>query len=157
MNTDINASKDWLALYESMKDGKMDYNAKFYTASNASAAGDGANDPNSLQSQDGQGDIKLVTPTQAQVDQAKVQLKRRLSSIVPLVSAAKRRKMSGKGSSKSGAQNTKRSKTKQKGRGKKQIRKRSVKRKSQTGGRKSKKQTKKGRKKSKKQSRRRGH
>ena len=57
-------SMDWLSLYESMKDGKMDYNAKVYVK------------PAGVQTQDGDGDIKLVTPTQAQVEQAKVQMKR---------------------------------------------------------------------------------
>ena len=123
MNNDIDASKDWLSLYESMKDGKMDYNAKYYI-NNAEV--------DASSSQDGQGDIKLVTPTQAQVDQAKVQLKRRLSSIAPMVVAAKRRKMTGHGAA---------SKTKQqqqKGRGRKATVKRKPrqrKRKGQTGGR----------------------
>ena len=63
MNDD---STNWLSLYENMHDGKVDFNPKFYMTDT---------------SQEGNGDIKLVTPTQAQVDQARVQLKRKISAV----------------------------------------------------------------------------
>ena len=146
MNNDVNASKDWLSLYESMKDGKMDYNAKYYV--------NNASEVDTSTSQDGQSDIKLVTPTQAQVDQAKVQLKRRLSSIAPTILAAKRRKMSGKGVS------TKNKSKQQKGRGRKPAvakrKSKQQKRKGQTGGRTKKNKNKKIKANQKKRSKRRG-
>lgn len=57
-------SKNWINLYENMNQGKVDFKPDFYELD---------------LSQDGGGDVKLVTPTQAQVDQAKMQLKRKLS------------------------------------------------------------------------------
>ena len=76
-------SKQWLNLYEDMSDGKVDYNSKFYTT----------NPPPPSDEQDGHGAIPLVTPTKAQVDQAKVQVKRKLS-LVKKPAAAKKRKTS---------------------------------------------------------------
>ena len=58
-------STNWLNLYENMNQGKVDYNSNFYMVDTTS--------------QEGSGDVKLVTPTQAQVDQAKAQLKRKIS------------------------------------------------------------------------------
>ena len=68
-------AKQWVHLHEQMSQGKVDYNPNFYVTS-----------------QEGHGDIQLVSPTQAQVDQAKMQIKRKLS--VARKPAAKRRKKS---------------------------------------------------------------
>ena len=102
---------NWLNLYENMNEGKVDYNAKFYVAQDMS--------------QEGNGDIKLVTPTQAQVDQAKVQIKRKLSFAENVLPKPKRKKKT------------------QTGGGRKATKKPSRRRKpSQKGGRKSRKVTK---------------
>ena len=72
-------AKRWSNLHEKMNQGKIDYNSNFYIADT---------------SQEGGGDVKLVTPTQAQVEQARVQLKRKLS--LPRNPFPKRRKTSKK-------------------------------------------------------------
>lgn len=63
---DDNSSKQWMHLHENMSEGKVDFNPNFYVLSNT---------------QDGDGDIKLVTPTQQQVEQAKMQMKRKISTV----------------------------------------------------------------------------
>lgn len=138
-------SGDWLALYQSMSDGKLDYNARVYTAnSNNNNTNDNSgtseilhNDaqyrsnstsevqPTTMQqpvrllstqafgstTQDGEGDLTLVTPTQAQVEQAKAQVKRKLPWVnkkAAAVSTKRRRK----GSSMTGSAGAARKNTK---------------------------------------------
>lgn len=87
-------SSDWLSLYENMKDGKVNYNSNFYVSKTSNEG---------TTSQEGDGDIKLVTPTQAQVEQAKVEMKRKLPLTeirARAISSPKKRKMmNGRGSS----------------------------------------------------------
>ena len=70
-------AKQWINLHEQMNQGKVNHNSNFYVATD---------------SQEGRGDIQLVTPTQAEVEQAKMQMKRKLS--VTRKPSAKRRKKS---------------------------------------------------------------
>ena len=76
--------KHWTNLHEKMIEGKVDYNPHFYVLET---------------SQEGQGDITVVTPTQAQVEQAKMQLKRKLS---PLKKAVTKRRKTNSGQKKKG-------------------------------------------------------
>ena len=104
-------AKHWVNLHEKMNNGNMEYNPNYYVLDT---------------SQDGAGDVKLVTPTQAQVDQAKVQLKRKLS-VADKLPPPKRRKTSKNKSQSGGKKN-----------GKKRVQK-----KSQRGGKRSRRRTKK--------------
>ena len=70
-------AKQWLNLHEKMSNGSIDKSDYYITDT----------------SQQGSGDITLVTPTQAQVEQAKSQMKRKLSVVKN--PPAKRRKQTG--------------------------------------------------------------
>lgn len=78
-------SAHWLNLYEKMSDGKLDCTSELFTTLpyEDTAAG-----------QEGHGDIELVAPSAAQIDQAKTQLKRKISQLQ--LPAAKRQKRSTK-------------------------------------------------------------
>ena len=78
-------AKHWSNLHERMVQGKVEYNPGFYVIDT---------------SQEGHGDVTLVTPTQAQVDQAKVQIKRKLSPTIGVIT--KRRKKTPKKTQKGG-------------------------------------------------------
>ena len=72
-----NEAQQWVNLHEKMSNGSMD-SSDFYVTDT---------------SQQGNGDVTLVSPTQAQVDQAKMQIKRKLSVVKKV--PAKRRKQTG--------------------------------------------------------------
>ena len=77
-------AQQWINLHENMTNGKLDKSEYYVTDT----------------SQQGNGEIKLVSPTQAQVDQAKMEIKRKVS--VVRKPPAKRRKQSGGGKKKPG-------------------------------------------------------
>ena len=96
-------ARDWLSLCEKMGNGDVEYNPEYYLIDSTQEGGSS--------------DIHLVTPTQAQVDQAKSEMKRK----IPFVNAppTKRRKAAPKkktnqkgGKKKSTKKPVKRSKTK---------------------------------------------
>ena len=89
-------AKHWMHLHEQMSHGKVDFNPDYYVAADSTS------------SQDGQGDISLVTPTQAQVDQAKLLMKRKLSPASYSFIAKRRRKARRSNSSKSKRKSSKR-------------------------------------------------
>ena len=72
-------AQQWIDLHTNMSNGTLD-RSDYYLADT---------------SQQGKGDVKMVSPTQAQVDQAKMQIKRKLSVVKKPLS--KRRKQSGAG------------------------------------------------------------
>ena len=88
-------AKHWMHLHEQMSHGKVDFNPDYYVAADSTS------------SQDGQGDISLVTPTQAQVDQAKLLMKRKLSP-ASYSFIAKRRRKARRSNSKSKRKSSKR-------------------------------------------------
>ena len=70
----------WISFYDRMQQGQIPYSSDLYYV-----------DKESSTSQDGSGEIKFVTPTQAQVEQARMQIKRKILD-TPRHRAVKRRR-----------------------------------------------------------------
>ena len=66
--------KRMIAFFDALSDGKSPYNSKMYFLEEASRQ---------QPEQEGSAAIQLVTPSQQQVDQAKMQLKRKLAVAIP--------------------------------------------------------------------------
>ena len=82
-----NEDKRWIDFYDKMGDGKIPYNSRFYVIDDyPSPPQEGSGDP----------PVQFVSPTQQQVDQARLQLKRNLTSKVKPVKKKKRRMTGGK-------------------------------------------------------------
>ena len=79
-----NKDKMWETFYNNMAEGKIPYNAKMYNVEEYGSAPEPLQEGNAAP-------VQLVTPTQMQVEQAKVQLKQRIAA-VHRAKGSKRRK-----------------------------------------------------------------
>ena len=80
--------KQWIEFYDRMADGKIPYNSNVYFVDDY------------ISQEGGASNVQLITPTQSQVQQARMQLKRKIVSKIPKRGLVIKRKMNQKGGSK---------------------------------------------------------
>lgn len=80
-----NEDQRWIDFYDKMGDGKIPYNSKFYLIDDYTSPQEGCGTPS----------LQIVSPTQQQVEQARMQLKRNIAAVAAQAPTAKKRRMTG--------------------------------------------------------------